>query len=219
MEELKYTEEEKELLELCTYVNGFYEMVLLVPTGDEEIIKNKIKVNDILVSKIIEIAENRRSNSQTIIEREQNKWDTIKDIECNKCKSINPQKPIGEMRNDKNWRIFLYYCPHCKLSEGDYFPIEENDQIKWFDNFIEQSLLVKEDGTTIAEQLSMTQQSIEEMKIIRKSLIDYVNSMKDWEDKIQICYSKYNAYFNSSLIRLKQEKNIIDAIRAKEKAN
>ena len=215
MDKVKYTAEEKELLELCTYVNGFYEMVLLVPTGDEENIKSKIKDNKILVSKIDEIAENRRSNSQTIIEREQNKWNTINDVECNKCKRINPQKPIGEMRNDRNWRVFLYYCPHCKLSQGDYFPIEENDQIKWFDNFIEQSLLVKEDGTTIAEQLSMTRQSIEEMKTMRKNLVDYIDSFKDWEEKTQIYYDQCKVYFSSSLIRLKQEKNIIDAISPK----
>ena len=169
--------------------------------------------------KVNEVAEHRRSTKKITSEREQKKWDTFRDIDCPKCDRITNQKPKGEMRNDKNWRVFLFYCPYCEKTHGDWFPIEEKDQLKWMDNFIEQSLLVKEDGTTIAEQLSMTQQSIEEMKIIRKSLIDYVNSMKDWEDKIQICYSKYNAYFNSSLIRLKQEKNIIEAIRAKEKAN
>ena len=213
MEKIRHTKEEKELLELCAYLKMHYSGMLPIDSSEKEFYESEINSTDLYIQKVNEVAEHRRNYNQTKIDREQKKWDNYRDADCPKCKKTTSQKPKGEMRNDKNWRMFLFYCPYCNTNHGDWYPIEEKDQLKWIDNFIEQSLLVKEDGTTIAEKLSMTQESIEQSKKDREEVARYVREMKDWEEKCENYYKLTAAFINKKIKSLKSQKNTIESLR------
>ncbi len=177
----KLTDDEKEFLGIIGELKNFYQHLNPAEEKHKEMVREKVKEMDYCEEGIRSFDGKRKEFQRLMDDTEKPRREEVHHIDCPRCKKYNYLKPYGEMKDEKGVRYFTYYCKKCKLEFSDFYPIESEDQLVWIDNFIEQSLLVRDDDTTYAEKFSMTTESIKIMKEDRKDVARHAREMKEWK--------------------------------------
>jgi len=99
------------------------------------------------------------------------------EVHCPKCNMMLKAKIIGEAMNSLKQRVYRYQCMKAHTF-NDFMPIDDDEKIAWYDNFIEQLFKKRADGTTHAEKLNIPESEFADLKNKRDTLATAIQKEK-----------------------------------------
>lgn len=207
----KMYEEEKEILGLLNYMKNFYKKAKVTTNAQKEIVEKKLLEIENNEKGVNDGIEKRQLYKQQMSDREKPRRESFHNIDCVKCKTYEQRKPNGEMVNKHGWRVYTYYCKKCKISFGDWYPIEEKDQLAWIDNFNDKMTMIQDDDTTYAEKFSFTNEQIEEGLKDREEVAKVAKAMEIWHGQWNNNFKEMAEWISNAIRILKTKKEEIIA--------
>jgi transcription elongation factor Elf1 len=128
----------------------------------------------------------RQANS---LENKKKKREEKREAHCPSCNKMVNIKITGEGQNSLKQRTYKYECKNCGKEFIDFFPIDANDQLAFYDNFINKMLEPREGGSFI-EILKLSEDKIEEMKAIRANLYNSIQAEQKAIEIMEIANNK-----------------------------
>ena len=114
------------------------------------------------------------------------KWNNKHDVTCTHCNKDYKLFPYGEKKDSLNYLHFCYFCPDCNLSFSDSMPNNDSDNMKLYENAINNHQTKKEDEEKLLQLNGKTHGSIKQMKTEYLRLkgnhekeLKYKNSIED----------------------------------------
>jgi len=176
MEDILFTKEEKELIDLLRY---FRDMVLIneaTPPYNRLILQEEIDYFDGEIDTITKFAKGKTEYRAAMELVQYKKWNTPVDLECPWCKKMVFSNALGEIKMDDGFTYSQYYCQECKMNFEDPEPNNLHDYILFTDKYIAYLSKPDKNGRT---QQKIQGISFEEMKRKR----DYLAELREKEKK------------------------------------
>lgn len=135
-EEISYTQNEEELLELLDFMIGLIKPKLSiwkkVRTQKKEALAQFITLKEATI-------QNAKARQKAFdeIDRDINfSKNEYHEVTCTTCKFYTALLPAGEMKNKLGYNCNKFICPKCKTEFTDEMPVLEKDIIKYAEQMI-----------------------------------------------------------------------------------
>ena len=179
-----YTDIDRELLELAAYFKNAFLKVKengALSEGDEQ---SLAEINDI-PNKVNHGARRRMDNENENIKNKEKLWKERTLVFCFNCNEVRNVSIKAERKNPKTgWKCDLVKCSVCKQQFVAPIPNNQADAKKFYEDFIEQILTVREDGETHAEKFAGVVDSnaaIESFRAYIQAIENEELAIKNWE--------------------------------------
>jgi DNA-directed RNA polymerase subunit RPC12/RpoP len=116
-----------------------------------------------------------------------------REAHCPACDKMVKTKIIGEGQNTLKQRTYKYECKSCGKEFIDFFPIDANDQLAWYDNFVNIMLAPREEGS-LAEKYELPPEEIEKMKAARTNLFNVIQAEQKAMEIIEIANNQLEVW-------------------------
>lgn len=202
MEDILFTKEEGELIELLKY---FRNMVLInneTPPYNRLILQEEIDYFDGEINIITRFAKAKTEFGKLIELENYKKWNTKLHLSCPWCKTRIFVNALGEIKMDDGFTYAQYYCESCKMNFESEEPNNLHDYILYMDKYLAYLSKPDKNGRT---QQQIKGISFEYMKKERKYIVELkekekkkIKETKETEDT----NNEFMKYVLNELIRL-----------------
>jgi len=202
MEDILFTKEEKELIELMKYFRDLVQINEATPPYNKLILQEEIDYFNGEINTITEFAKSKTNYRKALEQAHDRKWNTKMNLVCPWCKTKMFDNPLGEIKLDDEFTYFQYYCRACKMNFESVEPNNLHDVILFKDKELAELSRPVKGGKTKQQMQGI---SFEQMRKKR----DYVADLKAKEKKmiqenkeVEEANNEFMKYVLNELIRL-----------------
>jgi hypothetical protein len=203
MEEILFTKEEQELIDLIKY---FRDMVLIneeTPPYNRLILQEEIDYLNSEITTIIQFAKGKTEYRKAKELEHYNKWNTKIDQKCPWCKKMVFSNALGEIKMDDGFTYSQYFCPSCHMNFEGSEPNNNNDMILFTEKFLAEMLKKGKGGRVNYEINGISFEQMKKRRANIEGLKEKVKKSMKENKEIEEANNEFMAYVLNELIRLR----------------